>query len=188
MLEARLGEAIGSPLITMVDDPTIPRGVGSRAFDDEGVACGRTVILDKGVLKTFLFDSKAGRKAGYASTGNARRDGFRRLPSVGRTNLLVENGTTSPDEIMKSTDTGLWLVSLAGWWVGINPSTGGFSSGAKGLWIEGGEVIHPVKNVTIASNLLDMLAGIDAVGDDLVLRHETSSPTLRIGEMRVGGI
>jgi PmbA protein len=188
MLEGRIGETIASALVTIVDDPTVDRAVGSRVFDDEGTACARTVIVDGGILKAFLFDCRAGKKAGFASTGNARRDGFRQLPSVGRTNLLIERGDTPAEDIIASTGTGLWVLSLAGWWVGINPSTGGFSSGAKGLWVVDGEVVHPVKNVTIASNTLDMLAGIDAVGNDLFMRHETSSPTLRIGEMRLGGI
>jgi PmbA protein len=107
---------------------------------------------------------------------------------VGYTNLFIESGSTPPEEIMTSTESGLWLVSLAGWWVGINPSTGDFSSGAKGLWVERGEVAHPVKKVTIASNILDMLAAVDAVGDDLELRHSASCPTLRIGEMTIGGV
>lgn len=188
MLEGRIGETIAAPLVTIVDDPTVDRAVGSRSFDDEGAPCARTVIVDGGTLKAFLFDSKAGKKAGFASTGNARRGGFRQLPSVGRTNLLIERGQTPAEDIIASTRAGLWVFSLAGWWVGINPSTGGFSSGAKGLWIEDGEVVHPVKNVTIASNILDMLAGIDAVGNDLLMRHETSTPTLRIGEMRLGGV
>jgi PmbA protein len=188
MLEGRIGETIASPLVTVADDPTVDRAVGSRSFDAEGTPCSRTVIVDGGTLKAFLFDSKAGKKAGYASTGNARRGGFRRLPAVGRTNLIIEAGQTPPEEIVASTGTGLWVFSLAGWWVGINPSTGGFSSGAKGLWIENGQVVHPVKNVTIASNILDMLAGVDAVGNDLQMRHETSTPTLRVAEMRLGGI
>jgi PmbA protein len=187
MLEGRIGERIASPLVTLVDDPTVKRAIGSRRFDAEGSPCRRTVIVDAGTLKSYLFDSRSGRKAGFATTGNARRNGFRALPAVGYSNLFIESGSTPPEEIMNSTESGLWLLSLAGWWVGINPSTGDFSSGAKGLWVEGGEVAHPVKKVTIASNILDMLAQVDAVGDDLYLRHATSSPTLRIGEMKIGG-
>ena len=187
MLEGRIGERIASPLVTLVDDPTVERAIGSRRFDAEGSPSKRTVVLDTGTLASYLFDSRSGRKAGFATTGNARRDGFRARPAVGYTNLFIEGGSIPPDEIMTSTESGLWLVSLAGWWVGINPSTGDFSSGAKGLWVEGGEVAHPVKKVTIASNILDMLAAVDAVGDDLELRHAASSPTLRIGEMTIGG-
>jgi PmbA protein len=188
MLGGRIGERIASSLVTLVDDPTIPRAIGSRRFDAEGTPSGRTVVVSGGFLKSYLFDSRSGRKSGFATTGNASRDGFRALPVVGYTNLFVEGGSTSPEEIMRSTESGLWLLSLAGWWVGIDPSTGDFSSGAKGLWIEDGEVAHPVKKVTIASNVIDMLAAVDAVGDDLSLRHAASSPTLRVGEMKIGGV
>ena len=146
------------------------------------------MIFNRVILKSFLFDERSGRKSGKASTGNAAKRGFRELPVVGMTNLFVEKGEMSPEAIMESTRSGLWLISLAGWWVGINPSTGGFSSGAKGLWIEDGAVAYPVKSVTIASNVLDMLASIDAVGNDLYLRHATASPTMRISSMDVGGV
>ena len=134
-----------------------------------------------------MFDTRTARKAGRRSTANARRDSFRDLPAIGYTNLFLDKGTATPDEIVKSTDRGLYVISLAGWWVGINPSTGDFSSGAKGLWVEDGEVAHPVRNVTIASNILDMLANIDMTGDDLYFRDTTSSPTLRVSEMKMGG-
>jgi PmbA protein len=188
ILGGRIGERVASPLITIVDDATIPGGIGSRRFDAEGTPSRRTVVVDGGMLKSYLFDSRTGRKSGFATTGNARRDGFRALPAVGYTNLLVEAGPMSVDEIRTSTESGLWLLSLAGWWLSINPSAGDFSSGAKGLWIDGGEIAHPVKKVTIASNVLDMLAAVDAVGDDLYLRHSANSPTLRIGEMTIGGV
>jgi PmbA protein len=186
MLEGRAGEKIGSDLVTVVDDATIARGVGSRGFDAEGIPAGTTVILEGGVLNSFIFDSRSARRAGFESTGNARRDGFRDLPGVGYSNLYVQRGETTPEKIIESTDKGLWLMGLAGWWTGINPSTGGFSSGAKGLWIEDGKVAHPVRNVTIASNVIDMLKSVDRVGDDLFFRHSANSPTLRIGEMTVG--
>lgn len=187
-LGGRIGQTIASPLVSIIDDATLRRGIGSRGFDDEGTPSRRTVVVDRGTLRSFLFDERSGRKAGFASTANANRDGFRQQPSVGYTNLFVDRGSTPPDEILKSTDGGLWLVSLAGWWVGISPATGDFSSGAKGLWIEDGQVAHAVKNVTVASNIFDMLAGVDAVGDDLYMNHESTTPTLRVGEMRLGGV
>lgn len=186
-LKGRIGEAIGSPLVTVSDDATLKGGVGSSPFDDEGTPCSRTVVLDKGVLKSFLFDATTAKKCGAKSTGNARREGFRALPSVGSTNLYVDKGISSPEEIVKSTARGLWAISLTGWWVGINPSTGDFSSGAGGLWIENGEVAYPVRNITVASNVLDMLRGVNAVGNDLYFKHATACPTLRIGEMKIGG-
>jgi PmbA protein len=107
---------------------------------------------------------------------------------VGSTNLFLARGGLEPEEIIRSTARGLYVTSLTGWWVGINPATGDFSSGAKGFWIENGEVVHPVKNVTIASNLLAMLAGVDAVGSNLLYRFGTVGPTFRVAEMKVGGV
>jgi PmbA protein len=187
-LKERIGEQVGSRDVTVVDNATIPHGIRSRSFDAEGIPSRRTAILDGGTLKSFLFDTRSASKAGFESTGNATRRSFRDLPTVGNTNLFMDKGESTPEEIVKSTSRGLWLISLAGWWVGINPSTGDFSSGAKGLWVEDGEVTHAVRNVTIASNILDMLAGIDAVGTDLYLDDDVSSPTFRIREMQIGGI
>ena len=187
-LVGRIGEAIGSERVTVVDDPTLDRGMGSRGFDSEGTPSARTVVIDGGVLRSFLFDSRSAKKAGFTSTGNAKRGSFRDLPTVGHSNLFIDRGESSPDDIIGSTDKGLWLVSLAGWWVGINPATGDFSSGAKGLWVERGEVAYPVRNVTIASNILDMIRAVDMLGNDLYFRHETCTPTLRIAGMKVGGV
>jgi PmbA protein len=188
LLKGRIGERIGSDLVTVIDDATLPRGVASRNFDAEGVPSQRNVVVDGGVLRSFLYDTRAAVKMGTKSTGNASRGGFRDLPGVGNTNLFLNAGEVAPDTIIKTTDRGLWLRSLAGWWVGISPSTGDFSSGAKGLWVENGEVVHAVRNVTIASNVLEMLAGVNAVGDDLRFDRDTATPTFRIGEMMVGGV
>jgi PmbA protein len=187
-LEGRTGEKIGSDLVTVADDATIARGIGSRGFDAEGTPSGKTVILEDGVLRSFLLDSRSARRTGFKSTGSARRGGFRDLPRVGYSNLYIQRGAVTPEKIMESTKTGLWLMSLAGWWVGINPSTGDFSSGAKGLWVEDGKVAYPVRNVTVASNVLEMIESVDMVGDDLFFRHAANSPTLRIAEMKVGGV
>lgn len=187
-LKGRVGERIGSDLVTVVDDATLEGGVGTRAFDAEGVASRRTVIVEGGTLSSFLFDTRSAIKTGNESTANARRANFRDRPEVGYTNLLLEKGALTPEAIVESTERGLWVLSLAGWWVGINPSTGDFSSGAKGLWVEDGRVAYPVRNVTIASNILDMLAAVDAKADDLEFKRATASPTLRLSEMKVGGV
>ncbi len=187
ILKDRVGDRIASGLVTVVDDATLPGLPRSRPFDDEGTVSRRNVIIAGGVLEGFLFDASSAGKVGTASTGNASRGGFRSLPGVASTNYFLAAGGLAPEEIIRRTDRGLHVTSLAGWWVGINPATGDFSSGARGFWIEGGEVVRPVKNVTIAANLLDMLAGVDAVGSDLFHRYGTAGPTFRVSEMRVGG-
>ncbi len=187
LLRDRLGDEIGSPVVTIVDDATLAGRVGSREFDDEGVQSRRNVVVDKGRLNGFLFDIRTAQRCGASSTGNANRDDFRNLPGVDVTNFYLEPGDTSRQEIIRSTERGLLVISLAGWWVSINPSTGDFSSGAKGLWLEGGEIAYPVKGVTIASNIVDILANIDAVADDIRFKHKTTTPTFRVSSMKVGG-
>ena len=187
MLKDRLGDAIASPLVTVVDDGVMPGGAASAPFDGEGTPCQKTVVLDRGTLASFLFDRRTAFKSGAVSTGNGIREGFRSAPSVRTTNYHMAGGGQSPEDIIKSTSRGLWVVNLTGWWMGISPATGDFSSGARGMWIENGQVQFPVKNVTVASNLLDMLSKIDGVGDDLVFRRATVAPTFRIAEMSVGG-
>lgn len=187
MIKDRVGQAIASPLVTVVDDATLRGGIASMPFDGEGTPCSRTVVLDRGVLKAFLFDARTARKTGAKSTGNGTRDGYRALPAVGTTNFHIENGESAPEEIIKSTARGLWVITLDGWWMGISPATGDFSSGARGFWIENGEVAYPAQNVTIASNVLDMFRAVDAVGNDLRLNNPTVAPTLRVGGMSIGG-
>lgn len=187
MLKDRIGQVIASPLVTVVDDAVMPGGIASAPFDDEGTPCARTVVLEGGTLRSFLFDQRTAVKSGAKSTGNGGRDDFRSLPAVAPTNFYLEKGVSTPEGIIKSTARGLFVMALTGWWMGISPSTGDFSSGARGLWIENGEAVFPVKNVTIASNLLDMLRSVDAVGNDLILKHPTAAPTIRIAEMSVGG-
>jgi len=183
-LAERLGEQLGSPLLTAVDDGLRPGGLGSRPFDGEGLASRRNVILDGGRLRTWLLDSYSARKLGMESTGNATR-GAGSPPGVGPTNLCFEPGDASLAEIIADTPRGLLVTELIG--MGFNPVTGDYSRGAAGLWIEGGEIRHPVEEITIAANFGDMLRDVDAVGDDLLWLGRVASPSLRIARMTVAG-
>jgi PmbA protein len=179
----RLGTRVAAPAVTIVDDALIPRAIGSRPFDGEGLATGRTTLVGEGVLETYLLDTYSARKLGLRSTHHASRDGSG--VTVGTTNLMLLPGTTPPPELIRSVARGLYVTELIGF--GINGVTGDYSRGAVGLWIEGGELTHPVEEVTIAGNLLEMFAAIEGVGDDLVLRDRTASPTLLVGRMVVAG-
>jgi PmbA protein len=183
-LRDRLGEAVASPLLTLVDDARRPRGLGSRPFDGEGLPTRRNVPLERGVLRHWLCDSYAARKLGTKPTGSARR-GVSGGPSVGSSNLCFEPGTASSDEIVAGVVRGLYVTDLIGF--GVNVVTGDYSQGVAGHWIENGRLVHPVHETTIAGNLKDMLVDIDAVGDDLVWRGSSASPTLRIRRMTVSG-
>jgi PmbA protein len=182
-LAEREGTLVASPLINIVDDPLIPRGPGSRVFDGEGLAAQRNVVVENGVLKTFLLDSYCGRKLKKASTASAGRSGGGVGPST--SNLLLQPGQQTPEELIASTPRGLFVTEMMGF--GFNAVTGDFSRGAAGFWIEDGKLAFPVSEITISSNLDQMLQNIDAVANDLVLKSSTACPTLRVSQMTIAG-
>ncbi len=183
-LAGRLGEAIAAQRVTVIDDATRPGGLGSRPFDGEGLPTRRTVVVDRGRLASYLLDSYSARKLGLQSTGNATR-GAGGPPGAGSSNLWLEPGEQSIDEIVASTERGLLVTELIG--MGFNPTTGDYSRGAAGLWIEGGEIVGPVQELTIAGNLAEMLADIDAIGSELLWLGSTAAPPLRISKMMIAG-
>lgn len=183
-LAGRLGERIGSKLLTVVDDSTIPGLFGTSPFDDEGVASRRTMVLEQGVLKSYLLNCYTARKLGMRTTGNAAR-GITGNSTVGHGNFFLQAGTDSPESIVKSVKNGYYVTELIGF--GVNIVTGDYSRGASGLWIENGELAYPVSEVTVSGNLKRMLMELEAVANDLEFRGATASPTLLIREMTVSG-
>lgn len=179
----REGSVVASPLVTIVDDPLIARAPGSRPYDGEGLPSRRNVVVEAGTLRTFLFDSYSARKLGRRSTGSAARGGG--SVSASTSNFVLLAGTTTREDLIGSTASGLYVTELMGF--GFNPVTGDFSRGAAGFWIENGRLTFPVSEVTISSNLDAMLKNIDAVGDDLVLKSSTAAPTLRVSSMTISG-
>ncbi|NKB80489.1 MAG: TldD/PmbA family protein [Nitrospirales bacterium] len=183
-LQDQLGKQLAPDFVHVEDHGRLPGGLGSRAFDGEGVATRKTVILENGVLTNFLLDTYSGKKLGFASTGNASR-GIGDNPSVGPTNLYLQPGTPSSDDLLRSIPQGLYVTELIGF--GVNMVTGDYSRGAAGFWIENGELAYPVEEVTIAGNLKTMFANIEMVANDLVFRGRIASPTIKISEMTIGG-
>ena len=183
-LVGREDSVVASSLVRMVDDPFLPRGPGSRPYDGEGLLSRRNVVVEGGVLKTYLLDSYSARKLGKESTASASR-GSSGGVSASTSNFVLEPGATSPEEIVKSTKRGLYVTDMMGF--GFNAVTGDFSRGASGFWIENGEFAFPVSEVTISLNLDEMLKRIDAVGTDLDLRTSTASPTFRVSQMTIAG-
>lgn len=179
----RVGTEIASPLVTLIDDPLVPRGPGSRAFDGEGLASRTNLVVERGVLRTYLLDSYSARKLGLQPTGSAVRAGG--TPSASTSNFVLQPGGLTRDALIASTPRGLLVTEMMGF--GFNAVTGDFSRGAAGFWIEGGRVTHAVSEVTISSNLDAMLKNIDAVADDLDTRTATASPTFRVAEMTIAG-
>jgi PmbA protein len=183
-LLGREGQLIASPLVTITDDPLIPRAPGSKPFDGDGLRTRKNTVVENGVLGPVLCDVYSARKLGRQSTGSAGR-GIGGNPGPTTTNLVMQAGTMKRDELIRSTGRGLYVTSLMGF--GFNPVTGDFSRGAQGFWIEGGELTFPVSEITIAANFDEILKRIDAVADDLKLRSSTAAPTFRVSHMTLAG-
>jgi len=183
-LAGKLGERVASEQVTIIDDGTIPGLFGTSPFDDEGVPSRRTVVIDRGVLRSYLLNTYTARKLGLRTTGNAAR-GVTGNAGVGHGNFFLEKGTRSPEEMIRGVRQGLYVTELIG--QGVNIVTGDYSRGAAGLWIENGEFAYPVSEITIASTLQRMLTGLETVGSDLEFRGSVASPTLLIGEMTISG-
>jgi PmbA protein len=184
----RLGEPVGSPLVSLVDDPTNPAAWGASTFDDEGLACRRNTLIEAGVLRAFLYDSTSARRAGTASTASAARAGFKSAPGVGARALVLAPGRSTPEQVLAQLGDGLLVQSVTGLHSGVNPVSGDFSVGAEGVMFRGGEVAEPVREVTIASSIQRMLQGVAAVGNDIEwLPSSAAGLTLAISEMSMSG-
>jgi PmbA protein len=183
-LEDRMGERIASDGVTIIDDGRLPGGLGSKPFDGEGLPTRRNVLVQDGRLERWLLDCYSARKLGLASTGSAAR-GTGSAPRVGTTNLWLEPREKTLEELVAELDRGLLVTELIG--MGFNPTTGDYSRGAAGLWIEHGEIVHAVEEITIAGRMQDMLLGIDRIGSELVWHGRTASPPIRIASMTVAG-
>jgi PmbA protein len=188
-LAGKMGEQIAAASLTIVDDnamllPSGAGGFGSSPFDGEGLPSRRTVVVQDGVLQTYLLNTYAARKLGLKSTHNASR-GLAGTPGIGCGNLYLEPGTLTPEEVIGGVQAGLYVTSLMGF--GTNIVTGDYSRGATGLWIENGHLTHAVEEVTIAGSLTEMLMNVTAIGSDLVFRGSVACPTLRIDGMTIAG-
>jgi PmbA protein len=178
------GKQIASSLVTILDDATLPGGVGSRPFDAEGVPSQTTCVVREGILENYLLDDYSARKLGLTSTGNSNRE-LHAAPSAGPSNFYLKSGRQTPEEIVGSLREGLLVTELIGF--GVDIVSGNYSRGASGLWIQNGIPVFPVEEITIAGNLKDMLTKIEAVGNDPVSLGEIFSPTVLIGKMVVSG-
>jgi PmbA protein len=182
-LKDQMGKEVFAPNISIIDDPHRKRGLRSKPFDGEGVANRCTIIADKGVLTTWILDSASARQLGLQTTGHAAR-GTGGPPAPSPTNLYMAAGTLSPAELMGDVREGFYVTELIG--MGVNPVTGDYSRGAAGFWIENGALAFPVSEVTIAGNLKDMYRNLTPA-NDLVFRHGTDAPTLRVEGLTVAG-
>lgn len=183
-LADRVDTLVAAETVNIIDDPFISKAPGSRPFDGEGLLSRRNVVVENGVLKTYLCDSYSARKLECATTASASRGGGGGV-GPGATNFVLQPGEQSHDEIVASTKRGLYVTEMMGY--GFNSVTGDFSRGASGFWIEDGKIAFPVSEVTISLNLDELLKRIDAIGDDLDYRTAIISPTFRVSSMTIAG-
>jgi PmbA protein len=183
-LAGKLGEKIAGDQVTIIDDGTMPGGFGTSPFDGEGVPSRRTVVVENGVLKSYLLNTYTAKKLGLKTTGNASR-GLAGTPGIGPGNYFLQAGTKTPKEIIASIPEGLYVTEFLGH--GVNLVTGDYSRGASGLWISGGELTYPVEEITVAGNLKDLFFNISEIGNDLEFRGSVASPTIRVDGLIVGG-
>lgn len=189
LFAGREGERVAGDLLELVDDGTLPDGPDSAPFDGEGVPSARTPLIAGGVLQGFLHDTYTARKAGLASTGNGMRGGYSGLPRVSPSNLVVAGPTTPLDEIVAGVEKGVLVTDAVGIHSGANPVSGEFSVGISGILIEDGEFTTPVREVTLAGDIVGMLTGVRALGDDVrwVPAGSIHTPSVVIDGMTVGG-
>lgn len=190
LFAGREGDEVADPALRLADDGTDPEGPSSAPFDGEGSPTGRTGLIEDGRLLGFLYDSRTARKAGRHTTGNASRGSYRAPPSVGTTNLVVDPGNHDFRGLVAQTGDGLYVTDVAGLHSGVNPVSGTFSVGASGRLVEGGELGAPVREITIASDLVSMLKAVRQVGSEarwVPFGGSVKAPPLLVAEMAVSG-
>ena len=186
MYADKLKTKIAPENFSLIDDSSLNGQLGSCSFDSEGTKAQRTAIIQNGVLNSFLYDCKSAAQAGTDSTANSGRGSYKSAPSIATTNYYVEKGSITPDEIIAQTPYGLYVTNILGAHT-ANTLTGDFSFGASGILIEKGKFTTPIRGVTIAGNLKDILAQIDLIGNDLTFFGAEGSPTLRVQNVQISG-
>jgi len=183
-LAGKLGEKIAASQVTVIDDGTMVGGFGTSPFDGEGIPTRRTVVIENGVLKSYVLNTYTAKKLGLQTTGNASR-GLAGTPGIGPGNYFLQPGAKTPQQLIGDVKEGLYVTEFLG--MGVNLVTGDYSRGASGLWISGGELTYPVEEITVAGNLKDMFLNISEIANDLEFRGSVASPTIRIDGLTVGG-
>ena len=188
LLAGKEGTVIASEIVTLMDDPLYPGGFGSRPFDAEGSASRTKAVIDKGVLTTLLHSRKTAKKQGVQPTGNANRMGYSGTVRVGPTNMFIQPGEKSLEELMAEMGEGLVITGFGGLHAGANPVSGDFSLLSNGYTVEGGKRGRAVERVTLAGNFYEVLKNVRAIGSDLEMPPAgVDSPSVDIGTLKVSG-
>jgi len=186
LLKGKEGEKLFPSLLTVRDDGTLAGGMATSPFDGEGVPHRNVILVEGGVVRTYLYDTRYGARFGRPSSGNSARGGVKGMPHLGVSNFFIENGQTDPAGLMAGISRGMFITGLIGMHT-ANPVSGDFSVGATGFLIENGQLSTPVKGVAISGNVLDIFAGVESVGSDLRFFSTIGSPSLRISALDISG-
>ena len=188
LLAGKEGEVIASPVVTLMDDPLLPGGLASSAFDAEGVATRTKAVIEDGRLVTLLHNLKTARKAGVRTTGNAAKAGYAAAVRVAPTNFYLKPGEKTLEQLMADMDDGLVITGVSGLHAGANPISGDFSLIAQGYTVKNGQKDAPVERITVAGNFYQLLKNVRAVGSDLCFPGDSvGSPSVDLGEIAVAG-
>lgn len=189
LLKGKIGEKIASDNLTVVDNPLIEKGYATTAFDSEGVATYSKNVIEKGVLKTYLYNLKSAAKDRVKSTGNGFKPGFKGSVSTSTTNFYIEKGHMNLDEMAEAIGEGILITDVAGLHSGTNSISGDFSVAAEGFKIEKGKITSPVNQITIASNFYDVLNNIEIIGCDLKFNSSAiGTPSVAVKDVSVAGL
>ncbi|GMG95473.1 TldD/PmbA family protein [Tepidimicrobium xylanilyticum] len=191
LMKGKIGEQVGSDLLNIVEDPFLKRGIINRMFDDEGTPTFTKHIIKNGILKTILHNNKTAEKDGIKSTGNGFRTSHKSTIGVMPTNIYIEMGNNTLEEMIRSIDTGVLVTDIQGLHAGINTVSGEISLSSNGYYIEDGKITKPVNQITIAGNFYDMIKRIEALGDDIGFsisgNYYFVSPSMIIDRLTVSG-
>lgn len=188
LFKDKIGEKVANSCFTLVDDPFIESGFNVMSFDGEGTATKVKKIIDKGVLKTYLYNWKSALKDGVESTGNGHRGSYKSNITTSTTNLYVKKGEKSLDELLNTMGSGVMITDVQGLHSGLNPVSGDFSLSAQGYLIENGKIAKPVNLITIAGNFFEVLKDIEEVGSDFRFSmNGVGSPSIRIKKLAIAG-
>lgn len=188
LLVGKLGERLASPLVTLIDDPLHAAGMGSRPFDAEGVPSKALTLIEAGVFKTFLHNTQTARQLALASTGHAARGSYKGTVGIAPSNLYLLPGAKGAEALLESEGPLLLIDDLQGLHAGTNPVSGDFSLAAQGYYHEGGACLHPAHNFTVAGNILQLLADVSALGNDLTFFGDIGTPSVRVSSLAIAGL
>lgn len=187
VLKGKLGQTITGHNINVIDDPLMEGAPGAEGFDAEGYPTKRVLMVEGGKLLSFMHNRKTAKKAGTNSTGNASKDGYNSIVTVGPHNVYLKPGNKRLENIIKETQNGLFIIELQGTNAGINSVSGDFSLYASGFLIEKGELTHPVNQITVSGNIFDLMKNLDEIANDLIIKGSVTSPSVKVKALSISG-